>query len=265
MLRLSSGAARLLSGKVPASQSPAASEMPIIRLAAPPAHIHPAQRYAGVVVYSAALVGGFWPYLRARGEVDGCARSSGLKRYASANTVLFELDAIANLPGSTQARELLVKRAQKYLDNLASETGGDDALQRERAIAYERIGDVLGLPKGANLGRTSEALESYSKALAIYKLLASSATANATRAIDLARVYNSICQMHQSTGEFRKSLDTCMQAEGILAAAVHPEDLRMSGLADHQNAAISLANGHRGGAGASAQSVSGTPPKAAGR
>jgi serine/threonine protein kinase len=63
------------------------------------------------------------------------------------DAVLFELhDAIMPLPGSTHARELLVKRAQQYLDSLASESSGDDGLQRERAMAYERIGDVLGLP-----------------------------------------------------------------------------------------------------------------------
>ena len=38
-----------------------------------------------------------------------------------ANAVLFELhDAIVPLPGSTHARELLVKRAQQYLDSLAT-------------------------------------------------------------------------------------------------------------------------------------------------
>ena len=87
-----------------------------------------------------------------------------------ANAVLFELhDAIMPLPGSTHARELLVKRAQQYLDSLASESSGDDGLQRERAMAYERIGDVLGLPVQANLGQSAEALVSYRKALEIEK------------------------------------------------------------------------------------------------
>ena len=70
-----------------------------------------------------------------------------------ANSVLFELhDAIVPLPGSTHARELLVKRAQQYLDSLASESADDDGLQRERAMAYERIGDVLGSPVQAEPG-----------------------------------------------------------------------------------------------------------------
>ena len=72
-------------------------------------------------------------------------------------TVLFELhDAIMPLPGSTHARELLVSAQQRYLDSLASESSGDDGLQRERAMAYERIGDVLGLPVQANLGQSAK-------------------------------------------------------------------------------------------------------------
>jgi serine/threonine protein kinase/tetratricopeptide (TPR) repeat protein len=146
-----------------------------------------------------------------------------------ANTVLFELhDAIANLPGSTQARELLVKRAQQYLDSLAVEST-DDSLQRERAMAYERIGDVLGLPSRANLGRTTEALESYRKALEIERSLAARDPGNAALQTDLARAYNSVCQVHQSSGQFRESLNACLEAERILQArvAASPSDVKM--------------------------------------
>jgi non-specific serine/threonine protein kinase/serine/threonine-protein kinase len=138
-----------------------------------------------------------------------------------ANVVLFELhDAIANLPGSTQARELLVKRAQRYLDNLAGETTDDDSLQRERAMAYQRIGDVLGLPTRANLGRTAEAIVSYSKALDIEKKLTARDPGNRTLQADLAGLYNSICQVQQSSGHFRESLDACLNAERIQQARV---------------------------------------------
>ena len=45
-----------------------------------------------------------------------------------ARSVVFELhDAIAPLPGSTAARELLVRRALVYLDNLAAEAAGQHA------------------------------------------------------------------------------------------------------------------------------------------
>ncbi|HET7434130.1 MAG TPA: serine/threonine-protein kinase [Thermoanaerobaculia bacterium] len=91
---------------------------------------------------------------------------------ALARSFVFEIhDAIAPLPGSTRARELLVRRALVYLDGLAAEAQDSAELQRELARAYLRIGDVQGLPYQANLGDTAGALTSYRKALAIAERL----------------------------------------------------------------------------------------------
>ena len=85
-----------------------------------------------------------------------------------AHSFLFEVyDAITGLPGSVAARQLVVSRAQQYLDSLASEAAGDSALTRELAEAYLRLGDVRGRPYTANLGDTAGALASYQKALAL--------------------------------------------------------------------------------------------------
>ncbi|MEA2238846.1 MAG: eukaryotic-like serine/threonine-protein kinase [Thermoanaerobaculia bacterium] len=85
-----------------------------------------------------------------------------------AHAVVFDLhDAIARLPGSTPARELLVRHALGYLDALAAESARNTPLQMELAGAYERVGDVQGMPYSANLGDTAGALASYRKALAI--------------------------------------------------------------------------------------------------
>lgn len=85
-----------------------------------------------------------------------------------AHAVVFDLhDAIARLPGSTSARELLVRHALGYLDALAAESARNTPLQMELAGAYERVGDVQGMPYSANLGDTAGALVSYRKALAI--------------------------------------------------------------------------------------------------
>ena len=149
-------------------------------------------------------------------EVRGLARS-----------VLFELhDSIVGLPGSTQTRELLVKRAQHYLDRLADESGSDPSLQLERAAAYERIGDVLGLPTQANLGQSAQALDSYRKALDIEKPLAEADPKNSPLRMSMARVYNRICRVLQSTGEFQKSLQACLEAERIQKEQnrLHPSD-----------------------------------------
>ena len=85
-----------------------------------------------------------------------------------ARSVVFELhDAIEPLPGSTAARELLVRRALVYLDNLAEEAEDNVELRKELAGAYLKIGDVQGLPYRANLGHTAGALTSYRKGLEI--------------------------------------------------------------------------------------------------
>ena len=77
-----------------------------------------------------------------------------------AHTFMFDIhDAIAKLPGSTEARRLLVTNALEYLDSLASEAGGDPALERELATAYEKMADVLGRPSTPNLGDVHGALD----------------------------------------------------------------------------------------------------------
>jgi serine/threonine protein kinase/tetratricopeptide (TPR) repeat protein len=149
-----------------------------------------------------------------------------------ANAVLFELhDAIMPLPGSTRARELLVKRAQQYLDSLASESAGDDSLQHERAMAYERIGDVLGLPVQANLGQSAEALASYHKVLEIEKGLVERDASNEGLERDLARLYNRICRVEQGTGKFRESLESCRAAGSIQKSLLErrPSDVDLRG------------------------------------
>ena len=83
-----------------------------------------------------------------------------------ARAVVYEIhDAIAPLPGSTPARELLVRRALVYLDALAAEAEDNEELRLEVAGAYMKIGDVQGLPYRANLGDSTGAMTSYRKAL----------------------------------------------------------------------------------------------------
>jgi non-specific serine/threonine protein kinase/serine/threonine-protein kinase len=87
---------------------------------------------------------------------------------------LFEFDdAIKNLPGSSTARDLVVRRAVEYLDNLASEAGDDPALLNDLADAYEHVGDLTGAFRQAR-GDSSprRAIENGLKALAIRRRLA---------------------------------------------------------------------------------------------
>ena len=92
-----------------------------------------------------------------------------------ATSYLFEFhDAIRDLPGSTAARALVVKRGLEYLDRLSKEASGDRALTREVAEAYQRVGDAQANAFQPNLGDTRGAIESYRKALSLLEPLVSS-------------------------------------------------------------------------------------------
>ncbi len=107
---------------------------------------------------------------RAAQRSEAEARAQAEERYAAvrrlATVLVFDAhDAIRNLPGSTAAREQLADAAAEQLDQLARGAAGDRELERELARAYVRLGDALGRPVEANLGRTNDARERYRVAL----------------------------------------------------------------------------------------------------
>jgi tetratricopeptide (TPR) repeat protein len=83
-----------------------------------------------------------------------------------AKTLLFGVhDQLAQVAGTTKARETLVRTAQTYLDSLASEAAGDRDLLLELADSYEKLGDVESSIQTSNLGKTRSAIESFQKAV----------------------------------------------------------------------------------------------------
>lgn len=122
-----------------------------------------------------SLVGGIsvatWQAVVAGRERERAERQFAETRKI-ANSMLFEIhDSLADLPGATNSRELLVRRALEYLNNLSQEAGENPELLRELAIAYRKVGDIQGDPFYANTGNSSEAAESYQKALEIQEKL----------------------------------------------------------------------------------------------
>ena len=89
-----------------------------------------------------------------------------------ANKVVFKYhDAIAVLPGSTEAREMLVTDATEYLDKLSQDAQDNPALAKELALSYLKIGDVQGQTYRANVGDSKGALESYRKSISLLENL----------------------------------------------------------------------------------------------
>jgi len=133
---------------------------------------------------------------RARAE----RRFNDVRRLA--NSLMFELhDSIKDLPGSTPARKLLVSRALEYLDGLNQEGKGDESLQRELADAYERIGDVQGQPRQANLGDSAGASASYRKALAIRESLVAADPRNLALFRELTPNYSKLSDLLWMMGD----------------------------------------------------------------
>ena len=126
---------------------------------------------ATAAAVAAAVLGGgtvaVWQARIARAEKASAeARFNDVRSLA--NTVVGPLyDAIAALPGSTSARQLLVAEALAYLDRLAALSANDLDLKAELAEAYQKIGDVQGNHLDANLGDVQAAKASYGKLLTL--------------------------------------------------------------------------------------------------
>jgi tetratricopeptide (TPR) repeat protein len=134
-----------------------------------------------------------------------------------ANTFLFDFDGkFQNITGTTEARELLVKTALEYLDNLAQEAGGDSDLKYELAMAYGKVGDVQGNPRQNNLGKTTEALASYHKAMALAQSLSARDSRNPKYQRLLADLHFKLGYVRYQTGEYTEELAAHQRAVSII-------------------------------------------------
>jgi len=87
-----------------------------------------------------------------------------------ARTFIFEFDPkISRLPGTAEARRLIVEKGLAYLDSLSREGGSDAELEREIAAAYATIGDIQCDITTSNLGNAAAGMDSYRKAIALYE------------------------------------------------------------------------------------------------
>jgi serine/threonine protein kinase len=173
----------------------------------------------GVALAIAALVAGLLIALR-QTYVARAERARAEQRFndvrALANSLLFEVhDAIQNLPGSTTARKLIVDRALGYLDALAKEAKGNLSLQRELAAAYQKVGDVQGGFREANLGDTAGALVSYRKSLAILETLAAADPSNVEAERELIRAHGKLSDMLMLSGDRAGAIQQSTQLVAI--------------------------------------------------
>jgi non-specific serine/threonine protein kinase/serine/threonine-protein kinase len=136
------------------------------------------------------------------------------------NSLLFEFhDSIAALPGSTAARELVVRRALEYLEQINADAHDDPATLRDLAAGYERLGQIQadeGNPHLGGAGSFEQAKEFYGKALAIRQKLASLDPENATLQLELTDTLFNIARIHEQLGDMSGALQFLQQRRAIL-------------------------------------------------
>ncbi len=144
-----------------------------------------------------------------------------------ANSLIFDVhDAIQDLPGSIQARQLLVRKALQYLDNLSKDAEGERAFQLETAAAYQKLGDVQSYIYGPNLGDTAGAAASYSKALQICESLSRATPRDIRTKQQLSKIYGRFCALRMKSGDLTGALDQIKKSLALLQSIAdsHPKD-----------------------------------------
>lgn len=122
------------------------------------------------------LIGGIaatsWQAVRAERERSLAQKRFDQSREVAKSMVFKYHDAIANLPNSSPVRELLLKDASAYLDELAKDAKDNLTLQRELAMAYEKLGDIQGRPHSTSIGNTTSAIGNYEKSVSLFENIA---------------------------------------------------------------------------------------------
>ncbi|HEX5890630.1 MAG TPA: serine/threonine-protein kinase [Pyrinomonadaceae bacterium] len=132
------------------------------------------------VALIAGIVGTTYQARAARRERERAEKRFEQVRKLANNVVFKYHDAIADLPGATATREMLVKDALEYLDNLSQDAQDNPDLAQELALTYLKIGNVQGETYRANLGDSTGALVSYGKSVEILESLVRKDDKNAT-------------------------------------------------------------------------------------
>ncbi|MBN8731881.1 MAG: serine/threonine protein kinase [Acidobacteria bacterium] len=175
---------------------------------------------AAAVILVGGMAGILWQSHVARQQRDRAqARFQDLRRLT--NTLLFDLnDAVAQLPGSTPARRLIVTRGLAALDKLSADAAADDTLRQELIDAYLKFGTLQGNPYEQNLGDQQGALKSYDKAAQLAGELPDERMRNYLGGQVLQSRAEVLFVMGRTQEGVRYAVDGCrMQAEGARTAS----------------------------------------------
>lgn len=191
------------------------------------------KRNRGAVVAGSSglmmLVGGIaavsWQYVRAERERKLAEKRFREVRELAHNVIYKYHDSIINLPGSTHVREILVKDATAYLDNLAIDAGADEELQRELALAYIKLADVQGRTYYSNIGDTTGAIKNYKKGVEILESQLHSKDAVQRQRIesDLINAYQPLGMLQSRIFDHKSSINTQTKALKLVEKQLQSE------------------------------------------
>lgn len=139
---------------------------------------------------------------------------------------LFEFDdAIKNLPGSSGARELVVRRAVEYLDKLGSEAGDDPALLNDLADAYDHVAHLTSAFREARGDNSPRAgLENELKSLAIRRRLLAANPADEKARSNLEITVWSTAQRYVGVGDLQHARELFREHLRMSEAALRRAD-----------------------------------------
>jgi len=107
-----------------------------------------------------------------------------------ANALIFDVNnAMADTPGNTAARKILLDRAVQYLDKLSQDAAGNTNLQRELAWGYQKLAAVQGNTQESNVGEISAADRSLHKAIALFESVFRANPGSVADGLNLARIH----------------------------------------------------------------------------
>jgi|AntRauTorcE11897_2_1112592.scaffolds.fasta_scaffold00477_3 non-specific serine/threonine protein kinase/serine/threonine-protein kinase len=133
-------------------------------------------------------------------------------------SLIFDVhDAILPLPGSTPARELIAEKVSDYLNRLSEIEGDNPDLDLLLAASYRKIGDLQGNPTTSNLGRSSEALESYDRAENRLNRIASDGVASSEVSRQKALLFEKKSDVLASVGELTQAEDYQRQSVALFS------------------------------------------------
>ncbi|HXN45458.1 MAG TPA: serine/threonine-protein kinase, partial [Bryobacteraceae bacterium] len=138
-------------------------------------------------------------------------RFDDLRKLASA--MVFEVnESLAEYPGSTPARKLLITKGMEYLDALANESQGDPSLQREVGAAYLRMGDIQGNISVANVGDFQGAISSYKKGRQILVRALAKSPGDVDASLSLVNADRKLSNSYTTVRDWAESLRSAREA-----------------------------------------------------